>query len=94
MFGHSFGVNDAMYESRFQVSDDLAWIQGNHTWKFGFDSNYVWDMANFPGFTPARLIFQVQLLHRFANYVDYAGEAAAGNPYPGCRPTVLRCPPS
>ena len=28
MFGHSFGVNDAMYESRVQFSDDLAWVQG------------------------------------------------------------------
>jgi hypothetical protein len=83
MFGHSFGVNDAMYESRFQVSDDLAWIQGNHTWKFGFDSNYVWDMANFPGFTPARLIFPSPNCYiDFANYVDYTGEAAAGNPVP------------
>lgn len=83
MFGHSFGVNDAMYESRLQLSDDLAWIKGDHTWKFGFDYNYVWDLTNFPGFTPARLIFpNLNCVVDFANYVDYTGDAAGGNPIP------------
>ncbi len=83
MFGHSFGVNDAMYESRIQFSDELAWIQGNHTWKFGVDINQVWDMANFPGFTPARLIFpNPNCVVDFANFVDFTGQAAAGNPVP------------
>jgi outer membrane receptor for ferrienterochelin and colicin len=90
MFGHSFGVYDAMYESRLQFSDDLSWIKGNHTLKFGVDSNYVWDMSNFPGFTPARLIFpNLNCLIDFANYVDYTGQAAAGKlvpqiPGPAC----------
>jgi hypothetical protein len=83
MFGHSFGVNDAMYESRLQFSDDVAWVQGNHTWKFGVDVNHVWDMANFPGFTPARLIFpNLNCMIDFSNYVDYTGRAAAGDPVP------------
>jgi hypothetical protein len=83
MFGHSFGVNDAMYESRVQFSDDLAWVTGNHTFKFGFDANDVWDMTNFPGFTPARLIFpNLNCVVDFANYVDFTGQAAAGNPVP------------
>jgi hypothetical protein len=83
MFGHSFGVNDAMYESRLQLSDDLSWVQGNHTWKFGFDANHVWDLTNFPGFTPARLIFpNLNCVVDFANYVDYLGEAAKGNLIP------------
>jgi hypothetical protein len=83
MFGHSFGVNDAQYETRFQISDDLAWIKGNHTFKFGVDANRVWDMANFPGFTPARLIFpNPNCVIDFANYVDYLGLAAAGHPVP------------
>jgi hypothetical protein len=83
MFGHSFGVNDAMYESRLQFSDDLAWIKGNHTWKFGVDANHVWDLTNFPGFTPARLIFpNLNCMIDFANYVDINGDAAGGNPVP------------
>jgi len=83
VFGHSFGVNDAMYESRIQFSDDLAWVKGNHTWKFGADVNQVFDMMNFPGFTPARLIFpNLNCMVDFANYVDFNGKAAAGNPVP------------
>jgi len=83
MFGHSFGVNDAMYESRIQFSDDLAWIKGNHSMKFGVDVNHVWDLTNFPGFTPARLIFpNINCMIDFANYVDFTGQAAAGNLVP------------
>jgi hypothetical protein len=83
MFGHSFGVNDAQYETRFQISDDVAWIKGNHTFKFGIDINQVWDLANFPGFTPARLIFpNPNCVVDFANYVDFTGQAAAGHPVP------------
>ena len=83
MFGHSFGVNDAQYETRFQISDDLAWVKGNHTLKFGVDANRVWDLANFPGFTPARLIFpNLNCVIDFSNYVDYTGQAAAGHPVP------------
>jgi hypothetical protein len=83
MFGHSFGVNDAMYESRLQFSDELAWVQGNHTWKFGFDANHVWDLTNFPGFTPARLIFpSLNCVIDFANYVDIDKQVAAGGLVP------------
>jgi hypothetical protein len=83
MFGHSFGVNDAQYETRFQISDDLAWVKGNHTIKFGVDINQIWDLANFPGFTPARLIFpNPNCVIDFANYVDFTGQAAAGHPVP------------
>ncbi|MBN2318902.1 MAG: TonB-dependent receptor [Acidobacteria bacterium] len=82
MFGHSFGVNDSMYETRLQFSDDLAWVKGNHAWKFGVDVNHVWDLANFPGFTPARMIFpNLNCVVDFANYVDYLGEAGT-NPVP------------
>jgi hypothetical protein len=82
MFGHSFGVNDAMYESRLQFSDDLSYVKGDHTLKFGVDVNHVWDLTNFPGFTPARLIFPaLNCVIDFANYVDYLGLAAT-NPIP------------
>jgi Carboxypeptidase regulatory-like domain/TonB dependent receptor len=54
--GHNFGTDDRKYESRVQFSDSLAWVKGNHVWKFGFDGNYVLSLDNFPGFTPARLL--------------------------------------
>src|SRR3984885_6111171 len=41
LFGHNFGVLDAIYESRAQFSDSLAWVKGNHVAKFGVDFNYV-----------------------------------------------------
>jgi hypothetical protein len=83
MFGHSFGVNDAMYETRLQLSDDMAWIKGNHTMEFGVDMNHVWDMTNFPGFTPVRMIFpNLNCVVEFANFVDFLGEAEGGNPVP------------
>ncbi len=82
MFGHSFGVYDAMYESRLQFSDDLAWVKGDHSLKFGIDVNHVWDLTNFPGFTPARMIFPtLNCVVDFANYVDFLGQAGT-NPVP------------
>ena len=56
-FGHNFGTYDAIYESRVQYSDTVAWVKGNHVAKFGFDGNYVWSYNNYPGFTPERLLF-------------------------------------
>ena len=38
LFGHNFGVLDAIYESRAQLTDSLAWVKGNHVAKFGVDS--------------------------------------------------------
>jgi hypothetical protein len=71
-----------MYESRLQFSDDLSYVKGDHTLKFGVDVNHVWDLTNFPGFTPARLIFPaLNCVIDFANYVDYLGLAAT-NPVP------------
>ena len=54
--GHNFGTDDKKYESRVQFSDSVSWIKGKHSWKFGFDGNYIWDLDEFPGFTPVRLI--------------------------------------
>ena len=48
------GVLDAIYESRVQVSDSLAWVKGNHVAKFGADFNYVNNFVIDPGFTPMR----------------------------------------
>jgi Carboxypeptidase regulatory-like domain/TonB dependent receptor len=54
--GHNFGTDDRKYESRVQFSDSISWVKGKHVWKFGFDGNYIWDLDNFPGFTPVRAI--------------------------------------
>src|SRR6516162_4719958 len=54
--GHNFGIDDRKYESRVQFSDSISWVKGKHVWKFGFDGNYIWDVDNFPGFTPVRML--------------------------------------
>jgi hypothetical protein len=75
-FGHNFGTYDAIYESRMQLSDSLAWVKGNHLWTFGGDFNYVWGYNNYPGFTPERIIFpDLNCLVTFANFVDFGGGA-------------------
>src|SRR5882724_2442717 len=80
-FGHNFGTLDAIYETRFQFADSLDWVKGNHVWKFGYDSNYINDYANFPGFTPARIIMPgLDCLMEFANFVKF--DAASGNSNP------------
>jgi outer membrane receptor protein involved in Fe transport len=70
-FGHNFGTYDAIYESRAQGSDTIAWVKGNHVAKFGFDGNYVWSYNTFPGFTPTRMLFPNQgCLFTFADFVE------------------------
>ena len=69
--GHNFGTYDAIYESRVQGSDSVAWVKGNHLAKFGFDGNYVWSYNNYPGFTPERILFpNLGCVYAFANYVE------------------------
>ncbi len=85
-FGHNFGTFDAIYESRIQFSDAMAWVKGNHVVKFGFDSNFIWDYSNFPGFTPMRVVMPgLNCLADFANFVDFKGLAEGGAPvsFPG-----------
>lgn len=73
-FGHNFGTLDAIYESRFQASNTLGWVKGNHYAKFGYDFNYLWDSTNFPGFTPMRIILPgTNCLIDFANFVNKPG---------------------
>ena len=72
-FGHNFGVFGAIYESRAEASDSIAWVKGNHVAKFGFDGNYVWSYATFPGFTPTRILLPNQAcLFTFADFVQQA----------------------
>ncbi len=69
--GHNFGIDDQKYESRIEVSDSISWVKGNHLAKFGFDGNYIWDVDNFPGFTPVRsLVPGISCLANFALFYD------------------------
>ena len=71
LMGHNFGVFDATYESRFQVSDSLYWVKGAHLIKFGGEYNYVNDHIIWPGFTPMRIVLPgVNCLVDFANHVE------------------------
>ncbi len=71
LFGHNFGVLDAIYESRFQISDSLSWVKGNHVAKFGVDFNYVDNFVIWPGFTPMRIVLPgINCLVDFANFFD------------------------
>jgi hypothetical protein len=92
-FGHNFGAFDALNESRVQVSDSLAWIKGNHYWRFGVDTNYIRNFVIWPGFTPMRIILpNINCMVDFANYVNpTAGVASV--PADGPCPTANIAPP-
>lgn len=94
-FGHNFGTFDALNESRVQVSDSLAWVKGNHYWRFGFDTNYIRNFVIWPGFTPMRIILPgVNCLVDFANYVNPNPTAANQIPsVPADGPCPLAAPP-
>ena len=79
-FGHNFGVFDAIYDSRFEAADSVAWVKGNHVAKFGFDGNYLWDNNKYPGFTPARILLPNQgCLFAFADFVEGEVDRHSGN---------------
>ena len=87
-FGHNFGTYDAIYESRAQASDSIAWVKGNHVAKFGFDGNYVWSYNNYPGFTPERILFpDLNCLYAFADAVSLLTTGAYGTV-----PGAANCP--
>jgi hypothetical protein len=89
-FGHNFGTFDAINESRAQFSDSIAWIKGNHYWKFGGDFNHVWDFVIWPGFTPMRIItpgFNCLVdFARFTNPTAVVPENPADGPCPTSAP--------
>ena len=89
-FGHNFGTFDAMNESRFQVSDSISWIKGNHYWKFGGDINQIWNFVIWPGFTPMRIIvpgFNCLVdFARFTNQTAVVPENPADGPCPTAAP--------
>jgi Carboxypeptidase regulatory-like domain/TonB dependent receptor len=88
LFGHNFGVFDAVYESRFQLTDSMSWVKGNHVAKFGLDYNYVNNFVIWPGFTPMRIVMPgLNCLVDFANFVNpLAG--IPSNPSDGPCPTA------
>ena len=87
-FGHNFGTYDAIYESRVQGSDSLAWVKGNHVAKFGFDGNYVWSYNNYPGFTPERILFSnLDCVYAFADAVSLLTTGTYGTV-----PNAANCP--
>src|SRR6202789_1872522 len=83
LFGHNFGVFDAIYESRFQLADNVSWVKGNHVAKFGVDYNYVNNFVIWPGFTPMRIVLPgLNCLVDFANFVDTTADIPS-NPADG-----------
>jgi hypothetical protein len=97
LFGHNFGVLDAIYESRVQFSDSLAWVKGNHVAKFGVDVNYVKNFVIWPGFTPMRIVLPgINCLVDFANYVNPSAgifSAPADGPCPTAAPPYFPSSP-
>ena len=92
-FGHNFGAFDALNESRLQASDSLAWVKGNHYWRFGVDTNYIRNFVIWPGFTPMRIILpNINCMVDFANYVNPAA-AIPSVPADGPCPTAAIAPP-
>lgn len=71
-FGHNFGANDRLYETRGELAESVSWVKGSHLAKFGADGNYVSSLENFPGFTPVRLIIPAGLPCMFA-FSQYVG---------------------
>jgi outer membrane receptor protein involved in Fe transport len=89
LFGHNFGVFDAIYESRAQLTDNVSWVKGNHVAKFGIDYNYVNNFVIWPGFTPMRIVMPgLNCLVDFANFVDPTA-GIASNPADGPCPTSV-----
>jgi outer membrane receptor protein involved in Fe transport len=89
LFGHNFGVFDAIYESRAQIADNVSWVKGNHVAKFGIDYNYVNNFVIWPGFTPMRIVMPgLNCLVDFANFVDPTA-GIASNPADGPCPTSV-----
>jgi hypothetical protein len=97
LFGNNFGVLGAIYESRVQVSDSLAWVKGNHVAKFGADFNYVNNFVIDPGFTPMRIILPgINCLVDFANFVNPTADvpaAPADGPCPVSNPPFFSAQP-
>ena len=85
-FGHNFGANDALRETRVEMGDTVSWVKGSHIVKFGFDGNWLTSLENFPGFTPVRLIIPAGLpcLYDFSQYVAGSTTGPLAGPAATC----------
>ena len=81
-FGHNFGANDRLYETRAELSESVSWVKGSHIAKFGADGNWLTSLENFPGFTPVRLIIPAGLpcLYAFSEFDQNGAGWEGGNP--------------
>jgi hypothetical protein len=92
LFGHNFGVLDAIYESRVQAADSVSWVKGSHFAKFGVDTNFINNFVIWPGFTPMRIVLPgINCLVEFANFVNPGADVPSSlNPGDTCPlPPVL-----
>ena len=91
LFGHNFGVLDAIYESRVQATDSIGWVKGAHLAKFGVDTNFINNFVIWPGFTPMRIVLPgINCLVEFANFVNPGADVPSStNPGDTCPPTVV-----
>jgi hypothetical protein len=86
LFGHNFGVLDAIYETRVQATDSLSWVKGSHFAKFGVDTNFINNFVIWPGFTPMRIVLPgINCLVEFANFVNPGADVPSSlNPGDTC----------
>jgi Carboxypeptidase regulatory-like domain/TonB dependent receptor len=86
LFGHNFGVLDAIYESRLQATDSVSWVKGAHFAKFGVDTNFINNFVIWPGFTPMRIVLPgINCLVEFANFVNPSADVPSSlNPGDTC----------
>lgn len=90
-FGHNFGANDALYETRVELGDTVSWVKGNHIVKFGADGNWLTSLENFPGFTPVRLIIPAGLQCMYA-FSQYYAQSVGNTPSPTLAGPASGCP--
>jgi Carboxypeptidase regulatory-like domain len=90
-FGHNFGANDALYETRVELGDTVSWVKGNHIVKFGADGNWLTSLENFPGFTPVRLIIPAGLQCMYA-FSQYYAQSIGNTPSPTLTGPAAGCP--
>ena len=92
LFGHNFGVLDAIYESRFQISDSLSWVKGNHVAKFGVRFQLRQQFCHLARIhSHAHRMPGINCLVDFANFVRSAAAAVPSAPADG--PCPLATPP-
>ncbi|HWW60251.1 MAG TPA: TonB-dependent receptor plug domain-containing protein, partial [Thermoanaerobaculia bacterium] len=57
-FGMPFFIPVDYYDTRLQLNDNVSWLRGAHSIKFGFEYNRVESVQTFVGFANGRFIFR------------------------------------